>query len=147
MSGKINRNFIGASIKEDNLFYNFFHKGMKFTFRGIKLVIYGLVGRFFEKYKITPTEINSMDTMCDFGIDIEDNYVKNLINKISDKSGYLKKEYDKEYLYQKLDEHFSKELNIINERGDNDFMTKCLKINLDIQEKKILYIMAIKLII
>ena len=127
MSGKINRNFIGASIKEDNLFYNFFHKGMKFTFRGIKLVIYGLVGRFFEKYKITPTEINSMDTMCDFGIDIEDNYVKNLINKISDKSGYLKKEYDKEYLYQKLDEHFSKELNIINERGDNDFMTKCLK--------------------
>lgn len=126
--GKINRNFVGISIKEDNMFYTLFNKGMSFSFRGIKLVIYGLVGHFFEKYKITPTEINSMDTMCDFGIDIQNNqFIEGLIKKISDKYGYIKSGYDKEYLYQELDNYFSNELNKINERGENDFMTKCLR--------------------
>ena len=31
-SGKKNRNFIGKTIKEDNLFFNFFKNGMRFTF-------------------------------------------------------------------------------------------------------------------
>ena len=35
-SGKKNRNFIGNSIKEDNLFYNLFQAGITYTFRGIK---------------------------------------------------------------------------------------------------------------
>ena len=125
--GKINRNFIGKPMNEDNIFYNLFINGMKFTFRGIKLVIYGLAGKYFDKYKITPTEKDSMDTMCDFGIDIHDKFTENLINRISDSSGYFKEGYDKEYLYQELDNHFRNELNIVNERGENDFMTKCLK--------------------
>ena len=127
LSGKINRNFMGISIKEDNIFYTLFKKGMRFTFRGITLCIYGLVGQFFNKYKITPTELNSMDTMCDFGLNLQDKFTEDLINRVSDSSGYLKSGYDKEYLYQELDNHFANELKIYNERGENDFITKCLK--------------------
>ena len=90
---------------------------MKFTFRGIKLVIHGLVGHFFDKYKITPTELNSMDTMCDFGLNLQDKFTEDLITKISDSSGYIKSGYDKEYLYQELDNHFSNELKYLMKEG------------------------------
>ena len=125
-SGKKNRNFIGNSIKEDNLFYNLFHAGLKFTFRGIKLIIYTLVGRnFFEKFKITPTEVQSLDTMCDFALNVDDKWTTDFLNNISDSSGEFKKGFDKEYLYSELDKHFSSELEKFNERGDNDFISKC----------------------
>ena len=127
-SGKKNRNFIGNSIKEDNIFYNFFKIGMKFTFRGIKLIIYTLVGNlFFEKNKITPTEIHSMDTMCDFALNVEDDWTKDFLKKISDGSGYFKQGYDKEYLYYQLDQHFEEELKYFNLRGQNDFISNCFK--------------------
>ena len=123
--GKVNRNFIGKRIKEDNIFLNLVKLGKKFSFRGIQLVTYSLAGNFFQQYKITPTEIDSMDTMCGSWIKIDD-WTKKFINDISDNYGNLKKGYDKEFLYKKLDEHFSKELKILNERGENDFITKCL---------------------
>ena len=129
-SGKKNRNFIGNSIKEDNLFYNLFQAGIKYTFRGIKLIVYTLVGEeYFEKYKITPTEIHSMDTMCDFALNVEDKWTKEFLEEISDESGELKKEYNISYLYEQLDKHFESELNILNTRGDNDFITQCFKKN------------------
>ena len=123
--GKVNRNFIGKRIKEDNIFLNLVKLGKKFSFRGIQLVTYSLAGNFFQQYKITLTEIDSMDTMCGSWIKIDD-WTKKFINDISDNYGNLKKGYDKEFLYKKLDEHFSKELKILNERGENDFITKCL---------------------
>ena len=131
-SGKKNRNFIGKTIKEDNLFFNFFKNGMKFTFRGIKLIIYTLVGHiYFERNKITPTEINSMDTMCDFALNVEDKWTKDFLEKISDDSGYFKQGYDKEYLYYKLDQHFEEDLKYFNQRGndDEDFISNCFKNN------------------
>ena len=140
-SGKKNRNFIGNAIKEDNIFYNFFNAGMKFTFRGIKLIIYTLVGKlFFDKYKITPTEIHSMDTMCDFALNVEDKWSKDFFKKISDDSGYFKEGFDKEYLYHELDQHFESELQYFNQRGDNDFITNCFKKNFDwTGEESIIY--------
>ena len=137
--GKINRNFIGKRMKEDNIFLNLVKLGKKFSFRGIALVVYSLAGNFFGKYKITPPEIDSMDTMCDSWIKIDD-WTKKFINDISDSYGNFKKGYDKEYLYQELDKHFSKELEILNERGENDFITKCLVKNYKYTgEENILY--------
>ena len=148
-SGKKNRNFIGNSIKEDNIFYNFFKTGMKFTFRGIKLIIYTLVGNlFFEKNKITPTEIHSMDTMCDFALNVEDDWTKDFLKKISDDSGYFKQGYDKEYLYYQLDQHFEEELKYFNLRGQNDFISNCFKKKIfNGPEMKVLFITGIKLTI
>ena len=128
-SGKKNRNFIGRPIKEDNLFYNLFKTGIKYTYRGIKLILYNLVGKLFYKYKITPTEIHSMDTMCDFALNVEDAWTKEFFKKIADDSGEFKSGFDKEYLYSQLDKHFEKELNIFNERGENDFISNCFKKN------------------
>ena len=137
--GKVNRNFIGKRIKEDNIFLNMVKLGKKFSFRGIQLVVYSLAGNFFDKYKITPTEIDSMDTMCDSWIKM-DGWTKKFLNDISDDYGNFKKGYNKEYLYQELDKHFSKELEILNERGENDFITKCLVKNYKYTgEESILY--------
>jgi len=125
-SGKKNRNFIGNTIKEDHLFYNLFQAGVRYTFRGIKLIIYTLVGRqLFEKYTITPTEVQSMDTMCDFSLDVDDEWTKNFLENISDSLGEFKPGFDKKYLYAQLDKHFEPKLKIFNERGDNDFLSKC----------------------
>ena len=126
-SGKKNRNFIGHPIKEDNLFYNLFKTGIKFTYRGIKLILYNLVGKLFYSYTITPTEVHSMDTMCNFALNVEDKWTKELFKKISDNSGEFKDGFDKEYLYSQLDKHFEEELNLFNERGENDFISNCFK--------------------
>ena len=81
-SGKKNRNFIGNTIKEDHLFYNLFQAGVRYSFRGIKLIIYTLVGRqLFEKYTITPTEVQSMDTMCDFTLDVDDEWTQKFFGR------------------------------------------------------------------
>ena len=129
-SGKKNRNFIGHTIKEDNLFYNLFNAGLKFTYRGIKLIMYNLVGKlFFDNYVLTPTEKHSMDTMCNFSLNVEDKWTKDFLEKISDDSGEFKQGYDKEYLYSRLDQHFENELSIFNERGKNDFISNCFKKN------------------
>ena len=125
-SGKKNRNFIGNFIKEDNIFYNLFQYGVKYTFRGIKLIVYTLVGcKYFEKYTITPTEIHSMDTMCDFALNVEDKWSKEFFKRITDESGYLKEGYTKEFLYSELDKHFENELKYFNQRGENDFISNC----------------------
>ena len=126
-SGKKNRNFIGNSIKEDNLFYGLFKTGVKYTFRGIKLIVYTLVGQYFEKYKITPTEVHSMDTMCNFALNVEDKWSKKFFKDISDDSGELKKEYNISYLYEQLDKHFEPELKKFNTRGENDFISQCFQ--------------------
>ena len=128
-SGKMNRNFVGKAISEDNIFLNLYHTGKNFTFRGIKMVVFTLVGHFFDKRQVTPTEKNSMDSMCDIGLNINDEWIENFLNRISDSSGYFKDGYDKQYFYDELDKHFSKELKIVNERGENDFITKCLEKN------------------
>ena len=125
----MNRNFVGKAINEDNIFLNLYHTGKNFTFRGIKMVVFTLVGHFFDKRQVTPTEKNSMDSMCDIGLNINDEWIENFLNRISDSSGYFKDGYDKQYFYDELDKHFSKELKIVNERGENDFITKCLEKN------------------
>ena len=130
-SGKKNRNFIGHPIKEDNLFYNLFQTGIKYTYRGIKLILYNLVGKLFYRYELTPTEVHSMDTMCDFALDVEDKWSEEFFKKISDDSGEFKPGFDKEYLYTQLDKHFQKELKIFNQRGDDDFISNCFKKNFD----------------
>ena len=128
--GKKNRNFIGNSIKEDNLFYNLFQAGIRYTFRGIKLIVYTLVGKkHFEKYQITPTEIHSMDTMCNFALNVEDKWCLEFYNNITDNSGQFKEGYNKSYLYSQLDKHFESELKIFNTRGENDFISKCFENN------------------
>lgn len=125
-SGKKNRNFIGNFIKEDNIFYNLFQYGVKYTFRGIKLIVYTLVGcKYFEKYTITPTEKHSMDTMCDFALNVEDKWSKDFFKRITDESGYLKEGYTKEFLYSELDKHFENELKYFNQRGEKDFISNC----------------------
>ena len=126
-SGKKNRNFIGNSIKEDNLFYNLFQTGVRYTFRGIKLIVYTLVGQYFEKHKITPTEIHSMDTMCNFALNVEDKWTKQFLKHISDDSGEFKVGYNISYLYEQLDKHFEPELKKFNTRGENDFISQCFE--------------------
>ena len=93
------------------------------------MVVFTLVGHFFEKHQITPTEKNSMDSMCDIGLKINDDWTENFLKRISDSSGYFKKGYNKQYFYEELDNHFSEELKKVNERGENDFITKCLEKN------------------
>jgi len=66
-----------------------------------------------------------MDTMCDFSLDVDDEWTKNFLENISDSSGEFKPGFDKKYLYTQLDKHFESQLKIFNERGDNDFLSKC----------------------
>ena len=73
---------MGNTIKEDHLFYNLFQAGVRYTFRGIQLIVYSLVGKpLFEKYTITPTEVQSMDTMCDFTLDVDDEWTQKFFGR------------------------------------------------------------------
>ena len=110
-----------------------------------KLIVYTLVGKkHFEKYQITPTEIHSMDTMCNFALNVEDKWCLEFYNNITDDSGQFKEEYNKSYLYSQLDKHFESELKYLIPEVKMILYQNVLRIISNGQEMKVSFITGIK---
>ena len=158
MTGKYNKNLVGAKIRFDNFIKQIINAKYKVSFTGWKVPIAGLAGddlanMFYKKTIDDAHEILVFNSFCNMTnlfpflqVDFEnyqktepnkiieknlENKIIDLIDKVRDNDYYLLKNVSKNILFEKLDEIFSEVPNILLDLN----ITECLVKNFDWKEE------------